>query len=240
MKKIKKHLGHSSAQAAMFSQMGFNAFFFARIDDQDKDLRLKTNNMELIWNPYQAGGQKNAIFTSVNYYHYEAPPGFCFDVVCRDEPIRDDPTLEDFNVDKRADDFVNYFKNMALHFKHKTDLLHTMGSDFQYSNARMYFKNVDKLIKYINAHPEKYGVNVFYSTPSKYIKKISQAPEVYQEKNDDFWPYADNDNGYWTGYFVSRIAIKGYVREAGRFLQSARTLHALASLSSNKIIVNNI
>lgn len=223
--------GHSAAHASLFSQMGFNAFFFARIDYQDKDLRLEEKAMEMIWSPNQASGDDHSIFTSVNYYHYEAPPSFCFDQNCDDEPIMDDPRLEEYNIDERAKTFVTYFKNMALHYRH-ADLMHTMGSDFQYSNAHKYFKNVDKLIKYINAHPE-WGVNIFYSTPSKYIKSINKLNIPYPLKTDDFWPYADNAHAYWTGYFVSRVAIKGIVKEAGRFLQSVRTLFALAQINDN-------
>jgi len=66
----------------------------------------------------------------VNYAHYGPPSGFCFDIGCRDEPIMDDPNLEGYNVKDKAEDFANYFKNMALHFKHSTELLHTLGSDF--------------------------------------------------------------------------------------------------------------
>jgi hypothetical protein len=32
--------GHQNSQAAMFSQIGFDAWFFARIDIQDKSLRM--------------------------------------------------------------------------------------------------------------------------------------------------------------------------------------------------------
>jgi len=43
--------GHSAAQAAMFAQMGFKAFFFARIDYQDRNKRLSEHGMEMVWNP---------------------------------------------------------------------------------------------------------------------------------------------------------------------------------------------
>ncbi len=221
--------GHSSAQASLFSQMGFNAFFFARIDYQDKDQRLDKKAMEMIWNPDQASGVDHSIFTSVNYYHYEAPPSFCFDQNCDDQPIMDDPRLEEYNLDERAKTFVTYFKNMALHYRH-ADLMHTMGSDFQYSNAQKYFKNVDKLINHIKKHPE-WGVNIFYSTPSKYIRTIQKEKIPFPVKNDDFWPYADNENAYWTGYFVSRVTLKGISKSAGRFLQSVRTLFALSQIN---------
>lgn len=31
------------------------------------------------------------------------------------------------------------------------DIMMTMGSDFQYQNARPWYKNLDKLISYVNA-----------------------------------------------------------------------------------------
>ena len=108
----------------------------------------------MIWKPTQTvSDPSNYIFTHVNYDTYHAPKGFCFDNKCpADEPIKDDPTLEDYNVDAKAQEFVSYFKSMSLHYR-TTNLMHTMGGDFQYSNARLYFKNTDKLIKYINARP---------------------------------------------------------------------------------------
>ena len=43
--------GHSQTQAALFSQMGFDAWFFARIDYQDKEKRMNESSMEMVWFP---------------------------------------------------------------------------------------------------------------------------------------------------------------------------------------------
>lgn len=42
------------------------------------------------------------IFTAALYSHYSAPSGFCFDILCNDEPIIDDPQSFDYNVDRRV------------------------------------------------------------------------------------------------------------------------------------------
>lgn len=77
--------GHHASSATLFSQMGFQAFFFARIDYQDKLTRMDAKKMEMIWKPPQYTNSKtNYIFTHVNYYHYSPPPQFCFDPNCRD------------------------------------------------------------------------------------------------------------------------------------------------------------
>jgi hypothetical protein len=34
--------------------------------------------------------------------HYSHPDGFCFDVLCTDDPVIDNPELEGYNVDERV------------------------------------------------------------------------------------------------------------------------------------------
>jgi len=49
--------------------MGFNGWFFARMDYQDRENRNKQKNLEFITStPY-----KNDIFTHVLYQHYSSP-----------------------------------------------------------------------------------------------------------------------------------------------------------------------
>lgn len=42
------------------------------------------------------------LFTGALYNHYSPPPGFCYDVLCNDEPIIDDKYSPDYNVDSRV------------------------------------------------------------------------------------------------------------------------------------------
>ena len=46
--------------------------------------------------------------------------------------------------------------------------------------------------------------------------------------NDDFFPYLDGPHSSWAGYFSSRPALKGYVRDSGSLLQAAAQLLAFA------------
>ena len=175
----------------------------------------------MVWKPPQLSGSKtNKIFTHVNYFHYSPPPQFCFDTNCRDEPIKDDPTLEDYNLVDKSLQLVEYFKVQGKHYR-TTNLLHTIGEDFHYTNSRMWYKNYDKLLKYINSKPE-FGVKILYSTPNDYIDAIQKEKVSYPTKEDDFFPYADQSHSFWTGYFTSRVALKGFVRDFGRFIQAAR------------------
>lgn len=91
-------------------------------------------------------------------------------------------------------------------------------------NAVTWYTNLDKLVNYINSNSKKYNAKVIYSTPSIYLQEVNKLKEVkWPRKTDDFFPYADSAHAYWTGYFVSRVAEKGQVRDTNRYLQGTRT-----------------
>ena len=225
--------GHSSEQASINSMIGFDSFYFARIDYQDYKAREKAQKLQMVWQGSTTLGASSNIFTGALYHTTYGPPSsFCFDIGCRDAPIQDDPNLFDYNVDERVKTFINFTLEQAKH--HRTsDIMLTMGSDFQYMNAKIWYKNMDKLMKYVNKDSR---VNAFYSTPSKFTKALYDADLKWDLKTDDFFPYADCPSCFWTGYFTSRPALKGYVRELNSFLQSCRHLEFFAtrSVSSEK------
>ena len=47
---------------------------------------------------------------------------------------------------------------------------------------------------------------------------------------NSFFPYIDND--YWTGYFSSRNAQKGYVRKSENFLRLSEMIHTIVTTSN--------
>merc|ERR1719334_2557648 len=133
----------------------------------------------MLWN----GGigddlSKEHLFTGMFSHHYRLhiePAGFCFDVLCNDEPVNDDPTLEGYNVDAmvkmmkdRIDEEVGYYNGPSA--KH---IMFTIGSDFQYQNAAQNFLNWDKMILHFN---KQHGdsMKLMYSTPSCFINAIHQ------------------------------------------------------------------
>lgn len=59
--------GHSATQARLFYEMGFDGWFFARIDHQDKDNRMNNRDLECIVNPVSNAKQNKPIFTATLY-----------------------------------------------------------------------------------------------------------------------------------------------------------------------------
>lgn len=98
--------GHSKEQAALFAQMGFDAFFVGRADYQDVDKRRRDKTTGMIWKGDEELGDAASIYTEILPNGYSPPAGFCFDVYCDDDPIMDDDRLEGYNVDKKVDDFI--------------------------------------------------------------------------------------------------------------------------------------
>jgi alpha-mannosidase len=44
--------GHSNANPRLFADMGFDSWFFARLDFQDKNERLENREMQTLWRPF--------------------------------------------------------------------------------------------------------------------------------------------------------------------------------------------
>ncbi|XP_053673637.1 lysosomal alpha-mannosidase-like [Anopheles nili] len=218
--------GHSREQGSLFAQMGYDGLFQGRLDFQDKLKRITTRTMEMMWKTSD-NLEESELFTSALYYIYAPPPGFCFDVLCDDDPIIDGPYSKDNNVKEKIDLFLDTVHNMSKTYRTNNIVL-TMGEDFHYQDANMWFKNLDKLIKYTNARQaEGSMVNVFYSTPSCYLKAVSKASVEWPTKSDDFFPYASDPNSFWTGYYTSRPTQKRYEREGNHFLQVCKQLSAI-------------
>ncbi|XP_043940666.1 lysosomal alpha-mannosidase [Protopterus annectens] len=221
--------GHSREQASLFAQMGFDGWFFGRIDYQDKNNRETNKEMEQVWRASTNLEPPRAdLFSGVLPNGYNPPDSFCWDVLCSDSPIMDDPNLEDYNVDDVVSTFISTAQSQSKHYR-TNHIIMTMGSDFQYENANLWYKNMDKLIKHVNAQQANSSkVNVFYSTPSCYLQELNKANLSWSVKSDDFFPYADGPHQFWTGYFTSRPAFKRYERMSNNFLQVCNQLEVLA------------
>ena len=97
---------------------------------RDKSRRMSTKEMEMIW--YSNKNQSQSLFTGINYNIYAQPPGFCWDLICNDEPLVDDVDSHSYNLDTRIPDFIDYVWKQAESYQTNNIAL-TMGEDFQYS-----------------------------------------------------------------------------------------------------------
>jgi alpha-mannosidase len=64
--------GHSSTHASLFSLMGLDALFFARLDYQDKTYRTDAKTLQTLWRGSQSLGPATDLFTEALWHHYDA------------------------------------------------------------------------------------------------------------------------------------------------------------------------
>ncbi|CAD8082066.1 unnamed protein product [Paramecium primaurelia] len=217
--------GHSNTQALFSNMMGFNAQFFGRIDQEDRSIRERKKELEFVIHP--DSDQGHSILTHVNYYgYYSSPRGFDFDVT---NPNRQQVT--DSNLQSKTDELARYFNQQQNSYKGKI-LAHTLGMDFQWSDAASYFGQMDRVINKVNNNTEKYKMIIQYGTPKQYIQALYEQNITYPSQQEDFFPYADYPNQYWSGYFTSRSAFKGYVRRIGRYFQQIKLFYSFMKINN--------
>ncbi|XP_075643637.1 putative alpha-mannosidase At5g13980 [Castanea sativa] len=223
--------GHSAVQAYLLgAELGFDSLFFGRIDYQDRAKRKNEKSLEFVWQGSKSLGSSARIFAGAFPENYEPPPGGFYYELNDDSPIvQDDINLFDYNVQERVDAFVAAAVSQA-NITRTNHIMWTMGTDFKYQYAHTWFRQMDKLIHYVNKDGR---VNALYSTPSIYTDAKHATDESWPTKTDDFFPYADSANAYWTGYFTSRPALKRYVRIMSGYYLAARQLEFFNGRSSS-------
>ena len=272
--------GHSATQASlMTAKVGFDALYFGRIDYQDLEMRKNSSDCEGLWQPsvgttttsetdtvqrvtlqdHQDLGDGSSLpppvfwgLTGEYGGNYGPPDGFCFDVLCGDEPL---VGANQTRLLQRIEQFVRDLARQAYQTK-GNHIQVTMGSDFHFQNAARNFANIDLLISSIMNYqdwnmidaadfmgPRFDRIQIFYSSPEYYTAQKNLETQRYLEqqknskqkkttplwkvKHDDFFPYSDCAHCFWTGYFTSRTAFKRLERVASAFLHAVRQMDSL-------------
>ncbi|RWS26131.1 lysosomal alpha-mannosidase-like protein, partial [Leptotrombidium deliense] len=221
--------GHSKEYATILAEMGFDALFLGRIDYQDKLQREQTKTLEFMWDTSESQGADANLFTVILPNVYWPPNGFCWDVGCGDEE------MSDANAVNKAKFIISLAKDQWKKYKSNNTLI-TMGNDFTHRDANKWFRNLDKLIEAINKLEKEEGVFAFHSTTGCYLKTLHNLSEEWPLMvGDDFFPYADKFNAYWSGYFTSRPAIKYLVFYVNTYLQAAKQLSVFTNMNQTLV-----
>ena len=228
--------GHSTFQASMMSApiAGFNGVHVARDDWQEQGQRTADKTIEMVWAPSSSLGMAGATYMGVLYGGYCTIGGIDMSEGSNDAPIMDDMSLEDSNIGAVVDGVINNVLNNLKQYPQgepggdgTSDVMFPLGCDFEWENAGTWYTNTDKLVHWLNQDGR---VNAFYSTPSIYTSAKLEAGKSYTAKaRDDFMPYADYKHNYWSGYFTSRPALKGYTRDTSSLFHAFRQMQAFGA-----------
>ena len=85
---------------------------------------------------------------------------------------------------------------------------------------------MDKMINYFNKHNTA-NITLMYSTPGEYLDSLYEQKDiVWPVKYDDMFPYSDNHEDFWTGYYTSRQSSKKFVRDGQSNMHASNYLYA--------------
>ena len=74
-------------------------------------------------------------------------------------------------------------------------------------------------------------MTLLYSTPSFYLDSLKEQDLTWPVRVDDMFPYADQPDDYWTGYFTSRANDKRQDRLAQHTLLASAELFGNAAIN---------
>lgn len=189
--------------------------------------------MQFVWKPFaESLGDSVEIFTHILQDMYWFPDSQGVDerdYQADNEPIVADETLATYNAAGRALRMAKYSLHMATHYR-TSNMFMPWGEDFAYGNARIDYRNGDALMEEWNKTMTRLNMNIKYSTIPAYIEAVKAEEIEWPVKYDDFFPYADGTDDYWTGYFTSRANSKSQVR------LGSHNLHASTKLMAGKVL----
>ncbi|KAJ4826443.1 hypothetical protein Tsubulata_013635 [Turnera subulata] len=150
----------------------------------------------------------------------------------------------DENVKERALKLLDQYRKKSTLFRTNTVLI-PLGDDFRYidiDEAEGQFLNYQKLFDYINSNPSlnaeaKFGtLDDYFSAVHEEADRInySRPGEVgsgqiggFPSLSGDFFTYADRQQDYWSGYYVSRPFFKAVDRVLEHTLRATEIMMAL-------------
>ena len=219
--------GHSAFQGVLSSTLGgYVGVMWGREDQSYKDIMAMKRGLERVWLPSPSLGASAAAWQGIFFDGSYASPRAV--ERCDTEYI---PTPDTCNYGHAAGDVEGLVATLLARLAviRGEDVLILLGDDFAWPIAEIYFEYVQGLVDALNSHPS--GLfNASFSTPEHYaLAKLASVP-TFPAQTGDLFPYADDAQGHnlWTGYFTSRPAFKGLVRDSSSILQGARQLQLLA------------
>ncbi|XP_048487906.1 lysosomal alpha-mannosidase [Plutella xylostella] len=222
--------GHSREQASLLAQMGYDGLFISRVDYKEREAMIDEDRLEFMWRGSDLLGKMSDIMTHTLFNLYNPPEGFCFDFLCNDEPIMNDPESNIYNADKRVSEFIAHIEHQAKYYDHD-NIVVMMGGDFAYQSAASWFMNMDKLINHVHKHSANLSdINIFYSSPSCYLKAIylyGRRDKTMHTEKGDYFPYGTDAQTYWSGYYTSRPSLKYLIKRSHQFLQVFKQLSVI-------------
>jgi len=215
--------GASSVTPVLEKLAGFDAHLIDRITN--KDIYQNSHRLEFMWEGSPSLGDKGTIFTEIM-----GGGGYCDWIGSFD--FSNDP-VNPSNVAQYGQKFVNMVNDRSQWYL-TPNVLAEWGCDFAFQNAHPQFHSMDQVVTWIQQNALNTRVNVSYSILSEYYNSVW----TYAKNNNIKWPNVDQGDYlpyqgglWWTGYYTSRVELKGWVRRGEAASHVVEPLYALGRLS---------
>jgi len=84
---------------------------------------------------------------------------------------------------------------------------------------------MEKVIDYINKH-NKANMKLLMSTPGRYVDALKKSNTTWPVYYNDMFPYSDEKNDFWSGFYSSRPAAKVTVKQGSALLHASNIVFA--------------
>lgn len=211
--------GHSAVTPIMFAQMGMSYTVTDRVAKGLTLERIAQHVMEFVWMPpfpWSRVANETSIFghqLGLTLYNFL---GFTFETSDGGPGV---PHVTPHNV--------GYYKDLfslqvdAKRVSYATDnLLITWGGDFVFYNGSWEWENMGLVMQ---QEPSAH-----YATILSYFEKLHSLNRTWPVYTGDFFPYISDPDTVWSGYFSSRAALKGAIRNLDSAIETADAFFVLA------------
>lgn len=174
-------------------------------------------------------------------FDFARMPGFSYELCpWGQHPVQ----INQENVKERAEKLLDQYRKKSTLYRTNT-LLVPLGDDFRYisvDEAEAQFNNYQLLFDYINSNPSlnaeaQFGtLEDYFQTLRKEVDRINYSlpGEIgsgqiggFPSLSGDFFTYADRQQDYWSGYYVSRPFFKAVDRVLEQTLRATEMMIAL-------------
>jgi alpha-mannosidase II len=205
--------GHSSLTPTALALAGFDAVVLNRVHYATKKELTRNQHLEFLWHSHTrpelkvlAHVLKGSYMSTYDFENSDLP----------DKMEVEGPSFA-----------TKYIRSRAEYYRTNVVMI-PWGNDFRFVKAERQYSRMDPLIDYVNAHPEL-GVRVQYSTLSRYFAAVHRAGAEFPSYAGDFFPYADTERAYWTGYYTTQPSLKLYSRQVDAVIRAADIALTLAN-----------
>ncbi|ELT99331.1 hypothetical protein CAPTEDRAFT_72090, partial [Capitella teleta] len=240
--------GYSSTLPFLYQQAGYDNMVILRVHEKVKAELQNRKSFEFNWRQHWDHHNRASIFTQMmpyrlyNIKHSCGPDTsicleFDFRKIAGESSESRASKITDENVDAKSRLLLSQYIAKNSLYKHNVVLI-PIGDDFRFDRNIEWdqqYDNYQKLFDHINSQPE-WNVHARFGTIQTYFNEVkasmqhmnSSTDQFFPSLSGDFFPYTDELQEYWTGYFTTRPYDKMLSRELEVNLRSAEILTSLA------------